>query len=223
MDVLDFGLAPLHEFMPDRAFQEACRRARRMTFNDGDALHARGDAPPRLGIIATGVLRVGRYQPGGAFNLVAMLGVGGHFGDVALQRTSYTHDVYSVGRSEIDVIGKAALKDLLDNHSDFAVGLLRCSLARFNVALELYDDARTLGITARLAKVIYVHTGRGELANGVACLQRDLSELLGVSQVSIGNALKELENANLVETGYRRVTVPDKARLKAWLRKSGAV
>ncbi len=223
MDVLDFCLPPLWKYMPDAACHAARKRARRVKFVDGQALHARGDRSPRLCVIVEGVLRFGRFQPGGSFNMVAMLGVGGHFGDVALQRGAYTHDVFSVGPSEIDVIDGTALETLLREEPGFALGLWHANTARLNALLELYDDARTLGVPARLAKVIYLHMGRGQVADGVACLQRHLAELLGVSQVSIGNALKELEKAQLVETGYRCIRVPSKARLLTWLRRSRAV
>jgi CRP/FNR family transcriptional regulator len=86
----------------------------------------------------------------------------------------------------------------------------------------LYDDARTLNVTARLAKVIYVHMGRGEVANGVACIQSELADLLGVSKVAVGKAIRELEGSGLVQSGYRQILVPNKAKLKAWLRKAGA-
>lgn len=222
MDLLDFRLTPLRDYLPGEAYQEACRRAHRKKFGDGQPLHARGDQAPRLCIVGNGAVRIGRVGPDGSFKLVTILGPGGHFGDLGLQRAAYTHDGYAVGDCEILVIEAAALDDLLRNQPGFALGIWRCNTARLNALLELYEDARTLGVTERLAKVIYVHTGRGELANGVACRQRDLAELLGVSEVSVGNALKELEKAGLVETGYRCVTVPHKARLKSWLRKSGA-
>ncbi len=222
MDLLDFGLTPLRDYLPGPAYEEACRRAHRRTFRDGQALHARGDEMVRLCIVAEGAVRLGRFQHRGVFNLVSMIGPGAHFGDIALQRSAHTQNAYAVGHCEIYVIEAAALEDLLRTQPGFAIGLWRCNAARFNALLELYDDVRTLGITTRLAKVVYVHAGRGRLADGVACLQRDLAELLGVSQVSIGNSLRELEKAELVQAGYRCVKVPDKARLKAWLRKAGA-
>ena len=222
MDLLDFAITPLRDYLPESVYREVCARARRLAFSDRQTIHARGDERTRLCIVADGAVRIGRFQPGGAFNLVSMVGTGGHFGDVALQRSAHTHDAYAIGDCEIDFIEASALDDLLHLQPSLAVGLWRSNTARFNAMLELYDDARTLGIPARLAKVIYLHTGRGKLADGVACLQRDLAALLGVSQVSIGNALKELETAKLVKTGYRSVYVPDKVRLKNWLRKTGA-
>jgi len=222
MDILDFRIAPLRDYLPDDAWQEACARAQRKKFTDGKLLHVRGDASPRLCIVAEGAVRLGRVRPDGSFNLVSVLGPGGHFGDVGLLRAAYTHDGYAVGECEILLLEAAALDDLLRHQPGFALGLWRCNTARLNALLELYDDARTLGVAARLAKVIYVHMGRGAIANGVSCRQRDLADLLGVSEVSIGKALKELEKAGLIETGYRCVTAPDRAILKAWLRKSNA-
>lgn len=222
MDVLDFRIAPLRDYLPDKTYREACDRAHLKNYKDGQSLHARGDASPRLCIVAEGAVRLGRVRPDGSFNLVSVLGVGGHFGDVSLQRAVYTHDGYAAGDCEVFVVNAALLEDLLRNLPGFALGLWKCNTARLNALLELYDDARTLDVTARLAKVIYVHTGRGKLKDGVACRQRDLAELIGVSEVSIGNALKELSDAELVEPGYRCVKVPNKAKLKAWLRSTGA-
>lgn len=222
MDLLDFGLKPLTGYLSEAVNRELRRRCQRRSFQDGQALHTRGDDEARLCIVANGMVRFGRHQHDGSFKLLAMLGPGAHYGDVALQRQAFTQNVYALGRTEIDVIDAVALETLLHDQPELAIALWRCNTARLNAVLELYDDARTLNVTARLAKVIYVHTGRGEFANGIACLQRDLAELLGVSKVAVGNAMRELEKAELVQSGYRQIIVPNKSKLKAWLRKSGA-
>jgi CRP/FNR family transcriptional regulator len=222
MDLLDFGLRPLSDYLTDEAATEMRRRARRRSFEDKQALHLRGDDDARLCIVASGRVRFGRFQHDGSFKLLAMLGPGAHYGDVALQRQSFTQNVYALGQTEIDVIDASALASLLLDHPDLAVALWRCNTARLNAVLELYDDARTLNVTARLAKVIYVHMGRGEVANGVACIQSELADLLGVSKVAVGKAMRELEGSGLVQSGYRQIIVPNKAKLKAWLRKSGS-
>lgn len=222
MDLLDFGLKPLSDYLSEAAQAELRRRAQRRRFEDKQALHRRGDDEARLCIVAGGMVRFGRFQHDGSFKLLAMLGEGAHYGDVALQRQAFTQNVYALGRTEIDVIDAAALESLLRDQPELAIALWRCNTARLNAVLELYDDARTLNVAARLAKVIYVHAGRGALPKGVACLQSDLAELLGVSKVAVGKAMRELESAGLVQSGYRQVIVPDKAKLKAWLRRSGA-
>lgn len=223
MDVLDFAVGRLRDFMAEADFEEVCRHTRRLHYDDGDPIHSRGDGNPRLCIVAQGALRFGRYQPGGSFTLVGMIGEGGHFGDTSLQRMAYTHDVFAMGRTAVDVIDRGPMEMLLSEVPGFGVGLWRATAARLNAVLDLYEDARSLSVPARLAKVVYLHAGRGQMADGVMCLQRELAEVLGVSQVSIGNALRELERAGLVEAGYRCVQVPDKEKLRAWLKKTAAV
>ncbi|MEO1151786.1 MAG: Crp/Fnr family transcriptional regulator [Pseudomonadota bacterium] len=223
MDRLDFRVGTLLDYLPEQTYRAVCEKAHRKTFSDGNMLHLRGDRSPRLCIVANGTVRLGRFHPDGSFNLVTELGVGGHFGDIGLQHAAYTHDGIAVGDCEIYVIEADVLDELLRSQPGFALGIWRCNTARLNAVLELYDDALTLGVTARLAKVIHIHVGCGALADGVACRQRDFAELLGVTEVSIGNALKDLEKAGLVETGYRCVRVPDTAKLEAWLLKSAAI
>jgi len=222
MDLLDFGLMPLSDYLSGSVKADLRRLAKRRTFEDQQALHRRGDDDARFCIIAAGTVRFGRFQHDGSFKLLAMLGPGAHYGDVALQRNAFTQSAYAVGQTEIDVIDASALEKLMHDQPELAIALWRCNTARLNAAFELYDDARTLNVTARLAKVIYVHTGRGRLVNGVACLQRDLAELLGVSQVAVGKAMRDLETEGLVQSGYRQIIVPNKGRLKSWLRRSGA-
>ncbi len=223
MDRLDFRIGTLLDYLPEETYRAVCERAHRKRFTDGEMLHLRGDSEPRLCIVASGRVRLGRYHPDGSFNLVTELGVGGHFGDIGIQHAAYTHDGIAVGDCEINVIEADLLDALLRNEPGFALGIWRCNTARLNAVLGLYDDALTFGVTVRLAKVIYIHMGSGELPDGVACRQRDFADLLGVSEVSIGNALKELEKMGVVETGYRCVKVPDKAKLETWLRASGAI
>ncbi len=223
MDNLDFRVGTLRDYLPAEAYQVACERAQRKVFEDGETLHSRGDVSPRLCIVADGSVRLGRFRPDGSFNLVTVLGPGGHFGDIGLHSAAYTHDGFAVGHCELHVIKAHVLDDLLRHQPGFALGIWRCNTARLNAVLELYDDALTLSVSARLAKVIYIHCGCGELDDGVACRQRDFAELLGVSEVAIGNALKELVKAGLVTTGYRCVKVPDKARLREWLREAAAI
>ncbi len=205
MDLLDFGLKPLSDYLSGEVRSELRRWSQRRSYGDKDALHMRGDGPARLCMIVEGKVRFGRFQHDGSFKLLAMLGPGAHYGDVALQRRSFTQNVYASGPTEIEVIDAASLEALLRKHPDLALALLRCNTA-----------------TARLAKVIYVHLGRGGLVNGLVCLQSDLAELLGVSKVAIGKAMRELEQSGLVQCGYRQIIVPDKSKLKAWLRGSGA-
>jgi CRP/FNR family transcriptional regulator len=222
MDLFDFGLKPLGEYLSHTTLAEVLRRSQRRSFAHGQALHLRGDHEAKLCIVADGIVRFGRFQHDGSFKLLAMLGRGAHYGDIALQRRAFTQNVYSHGRAEVDVIEAAALEALLVDMPELTLALWRCNTARLNAVLELYDDARTLSVVARLAKVIYVHSGRGQLENGVACNQSDLADLLGVSKVAVGKAIRDLERAGFIQSGYRQVIVLNKPKLKAWLRKSGA-
>jgi len=53
----------------------------------------------------------------------------------------------------------------------------------------------------------------------VECNQANLAFTLGVSRVSIGKALAQLQRANLLVLGYRTIKIADRAMLKRWLEK----
>lgn len=222
MDVLDYRVPPLRDYLDDELYKFACAQSLTRKFDDGEAVHARGDDNVRFCIVAQGAVNFGRFHPDGSFNLLIAMGPGSHFGDIALLRTVRSNNAFCVGPTHIHFFNAATLDMLVESRPDFVIAMWRCNAARLGMMLELYDDARTLSVTKRLAKAIHLHAKRaeGEGEYCLACSQRDLADLLGVSEVSIGNALKELRGHGLVVPAYRNIRVPDIDRLAAWISNS---
>jgi CRP/FNR family cyclic AMP-dependent transcriptional regulator len=68
-----------------------------------------------------------------------------------------------------------------------------------------------------LAKLLLTLTSNAAAGDAVGVVQEDLASILGVSAMTLAKSLARLKREGLIETGYRQVRVPDRARLKRWL------
>ena len=64
--------------------------------------------------------------------------------------------------------------------------------------------------------IAVMHRSAGE-PDRIECLQEEPANLLGVSTMTLAKAIKSLRCEGLVKTGYRYVSIPDPARLDAWV------
>lgn len=190
-------------------------RATRAVFADGQLIHARGDPDGRLCLVLEGAVRLGRLRRDGGLALLATVAEGHHFGHFPIPGIdARSHDAVAEGRTVLAYLARARLVDLMRETPELGVALLEIATHRLAVTTEFYDDVRRLTPAERLAKLLLrAAPGGGE----VACTQAQLAQTLGVSEVTLGKALRLLSQAGIAEPGYGLVRVPDSARLAAWM------
>lgn len=192
--------------------------ARRSSYRDGEVIHKRGDPDPAMGVVITGNVRLVRLRADGTQTYVSSLLAGQHFGDVLMHgRSRRTHDAVAVGPTEIDHYDTRAFSRLLDN-GEVLRALYAVTALRLADAMHLNDDLRGLPREVHLAKIL-LHLAR-DSADGttVTCRQEDLACFLGTTVMTLAKSLTLLKNQGLVETGYRRIRIGDRERLRGWMR-----
>lgn len=141
---------------------------------------------------------------------------GQHFADVLMfGRAVRTHRAVTQGATELDLFDRAAFELILDRPL-ILQALYRIAAERLAGALAMLDDVRGLSRDAHLAKLLLYLHGRSKGAS-IDCVQEDLAGLLGVTTMTVAKSLRLLRERGLIETGYRRVTVLDPARLRTWV------
>lgn len=188
----------------------------RRHYPDGTTIHIRND-PARMGIIIAGKLRMVRQKSDGTRLFVSEMVAGQHYADILLfeDRIGRTHDAIAAGEVTIDHYDKAAFDKIL-TRPDIVLALYRIAAGRLIGAMTMVDDLRSLMPEQHLAKVL-LHLRTGEANARVECSQEELAALLGVSQMTLANALALLKREGLVKTGYRCIHLPDPSALKRWL------
>ncbi|MBL4673933.1 MAG: Crp/Fnr family transcriptional regulator [Arenicella sp.] len=189
-----------------------------MKYSNGQLIHTRGSLKPGLSIVHKGAAHVGVNGIDGTFVMVAALGPGECFGEFTLfTELPRTHDISSIGESHIYQLSQYKFDILYQRESSISKALLKTTLMRTHILLEMLDAIRRLPILERTAKVLLsmLYTLGG--SNVLRGRQDELAYTLGVTRVSLGKALKELSRLGLIEIGYAKIAIPDHAQLSDWV------
>jgi CRP/FNR family transcriptional regulator, cyclic AMP receptor protein len=191
--------------------------ARRREYADGELVHARGDREASMYVVVRGAIRLVRIRRDGSQSFISKIGPGQHVADILLlANLPRTHTALAVGAVTIDHYDRAAFDQLIERH-EVLLALYRIAGTRLGAALTMVDDLRTLSREAHLAKLLLAVTSNAKTGDALGVVQEDLASILGVSAMTVAKSLALLKGLGLIETGYRQVRVPDRARLRQWL------
>jgi CRP-like cAMP-binding protein len=214
-----FSDAPgIVELMPEALIGRVRAAAKPTRYRDGQLIHARGERQRGLSIVRSGAVRFGNAGDDGSYVTTTVMGPGQSFGEFTLfGELPRTHDATAIGVTVIDFLDHARINRLLDEVPQLWRILMVATTKRLHDALELLDDFRRLPLPALTAKLLLSLPSSKEDPALVECNQADLAFTLGVSRVSVGKALAQLQRAKLVVLGYRTIRITDRAALKSWL------
>ena len=206
------------ELLPSEVVDQIIAVSALMKYSNGQLIHTRGSLKPGLSIVHKGGAHVGVNGIDGTFVMVAALGPGECFGEFTLfTELPRTHDISSIGESQIYQLSQTKFDVLYQREPSISRALLKTTLMRTHVLLEMLDAIRRLPILERTAKVLLSMSYTLGGSNVLRGRQDELAFTLGITRVSLSKALKELSHLGLIETGYAKITIPDRVQLSDWV------
>ena len=186
------------------ALAQLSRVARLAHYADGQTIHMRGDVKPGLSIVRMGAVRIGNPGLNGAYVTASIMKPGEVFGEASLfADLPRTHEAIAIGPTEIEQIDRASFFSVLERSPELAHEMLRIVTSRLYNVLDALDDLQRLPASVRVSKLLLSEEEQGEVHHS----HSSLADLLGLSRVSVGNALGELRALGLVVPGYGRITI----------------
>jgi len=183
-------------------------------YQDGQTIYRRGDVMFGLSIIRAGAVKLAKTDSDGSYLQTSIVDEGHSFGGFALfSELPRTHDSIAVGDTTIDEIPAGKFLKLFEEHVELSKAMLIVSLSRTHEILEFFDDMRRLPLRVRVAKFLLEKSSTLD----IEVLQEDLAFTFGVSRVSMGNALRQLEHSKLIKRGYSRITIENREALAEWV------
>ena len=124
---------------------------------------------------------------------------------VSTMKSQAKVDALASGPARLVAIDRPLLRRLMAADVGWAELLLRSLGRQLAGTLDIIDAERRLGSADRLERLL--RTMAAEASDGVSvqATQQQLADLLGVSRVTLGAALRALVSRGLVETGYGRI------------------
>jgi len=173
------------------------------------------DVGEMLFLLKQGRVQLYRISPEGKKLVIATLGPGTLFGEMALLGQQM-HNAFAeaLDDCQIFVISRANLERLILDKPEVGLRMLEITGKRLRDAEEQLDDIAFKGIPARLASLLLrLATEQG--SNEVTGLtHQDLAEMVGTYRETVTQILNDMKADGLIEIGRKRVGILDPERLQ---------
>jgi CRP/FNR family transcriptional regulator, cyclic AMP receptor protein len=202
--------------IPESARKRLFALGRIRRFADGQFIMQQGEVARGFFAVASGQVMVGRHTKDGTLTIFGVAGPGDLFGEQAFFTASpRLSDAVADGPVEVFWFDGPLFRKVIAGDPEIVMLLLRSMAGQLRTLTERVDADRNLTLVDRLAHVLL--TMDADADEAVACTQQQLADLIGVSRVSLGGALRQLEKSGAVAGSYGRVRIVNRAALESRL------
>ena len=184
-------------------------------YRSGEVVFHVGEPATFVVVIVDGLAKVTAPAPGGTEAVLSLRGPGDVVGELAALEDDAARRTATVRALEpvrCRIVRAGEFHEVLDEHPDIAVELLRMVSSRLRSADRRIVEFGAYDTTRRVANLLAGMAERvdrpGRL-QPIALSQDDLAGMVGASRESVVRALTTLRALGLVTTGRRQVAVVD--------------
>jgi CRP/FNR family transcriptional regulator, cyclic AMP receptor protein len=205
------GLDPSHR-------NELMARARGRTYAAGDTIFLMGSPGDCLMAVLSGRVRISMTSPEGKEIVLAILGAGEHFGEIALlDGKERTADATALSACTLAVLDRRDVLAFLERHPRAWLSIVEVLCTRLRNTDQHIAEIALLGLPARLAKAILRLLDAQDAKSSapqIKTSQRALGTMVGASRESINKCLGEWQREGLVKVDGTVITVADRKALE---------
>ena len=221
MDTDVLRRAPLFASLDDEAFAALTKEITEVDLSRGATLFHEGDPGDQLYFIVSGKIKLGRTASDGRENLVAVMGPGEIFGEMALFAPSpRSTSATAVSETRLAGLKHENLRKVIQHSPEVSAQLLQALARRLRRTNENLADLVFSDVPGRVAKALLDLADRfGRPAtDGIlvahALTQEELAQLVGASRETVNKALAEFVQRGWIRLEARAVVILDLQRLK---------
>ena len=204
---------PFFASVAEAELELLARSFQRRSVRAGKAVFRQDDPGSSLFVIHAGVVKIQRTSSAGKEVILAILGPGDFFGELALlDGEPRSADAMVKEDCAMLVLERDDFLAFLDKQPGVATKLLAALSRRLRRTDQLVQDAAFLDVPARLARALLQLSESPESATGLT--QSELAAMVGASRESVNRWLQFYRRRGLIDsaTGSIRVLQPDELR-----------
>jgi len=197
-------------------------------FGIGQVIFHHGDPGGLLYIISHGKVKITHSTPEGQEALLAILGSGDFFGELALLDDSpRSATAEALEPTETLTLHRSDFRRFIGSNPAFAMHVLQSMARAIRRLNSQLSDIFFLDLPGRLARTLlrladeHGHPVEEGILIDLSLTQTDLAEMTGATRVSINKALGRFRRAGWVRAKGRRFTIVDRAALENLIQISG--
>jgi CRP/FNR family transcriptional regulator/CRP/FNR family cyclic AMP-dependent transcriptional regulator len=211
--------------------EEASSLARKLVprrFGESQVIFHHGDPGGLLYIITAGKVKISYTMPDGQEALLAILGAGDFFGELALlDDAPRSATAEAMDETETLTLHRDDFIGYIGENPDFAYHVMRTLAKRIRHLNDQIGDVFFLDLNGRLARTLLKLAedhGRpveeGTLID-IALTQTELAEMTGATRVSINKTLGRFRRAKWVSLHGRQIVLLDRQALRNLIQLAG--
>jgi CRP/FNR family cyclic AMP-dependent transcriptional regulator len=214
MDALVFARSVLLAGLPPAEQERLAARMRRQAYRRGEVVVRQGDPGLSLHVLLEGRLKVVVAAQSGDELLLALLGPGDVFGEVALlDGGPRSATVVALEPSRTASLTREDFLDLLSQRAAVRDGVLVALAGMIRRETDELADFVGLGVTGRLAKrLLALAQAHGQQVGGTIELvlpltQEELADMVGSTRASINQILGSFEDRGAISRRGHRLVI----------------
>jgi CRP/FNR family transcriptional regulator/CRP/FNR family cyclic AMP-dependent transcriptional regulator len=203
--------------LPEEELTRLAAMLRRRTFRRGEVIFHRGDPAGAMHILSSGRVKVSRPSEDGNETVLALLGAGACFGEMAaLDGGLRTATITAVEQTETQMLLREDVLSFARTSPDLAMALVHTLTDRLRRTDDWLDDAYFADLDTRLAnRLLELAEAHGEETNdGIVVnfplTQSDLAGMLGATRARVNRMLGIYQDAGLLRLGTGAFTILDR-------------
>ena len=200
--------------LSDRDVTELDRMTTITSVPRGRVFYQPEDVGEVLFLVKSGQVQLYRISPEGKKLVIATLGPGTLFGEMALLGQQM-HNAFAEALDDclILVMSRADLERLILNKPVVGLRMLEITGRRLNDAEARLEDMAFKGIPARLASLLLRLAAERQSRDILGLTHQDLAETIGTYRETATQVLNDMKAAGLIEIGRKRITIKDAEKL----------
>lgn len=200
--------------LSDRDMTELDRMTTITSVPRGRVFYQPEDVGEVLFLVKSGQVQLYRISPEGKKLVIATLGPGTLFGEMALLGQQM-HNAFAEALEDclILVMSRADLERLILNKPVVGLRMLEITGRRLNDAEARLEDMAFKGIPARLASLLLRLAAERNSRDILGLTHQDLAETIGTYRETATQVLNDMKGQGLIEIGRKRITIKDPDKL----------
>jgi CRP/FNR family cyclic AMP-dependent transcriptional regulator len=201
--------------LSDRDRVELERMTTITTVARGRVFYQPEDVSEVLFLVRQGRVQLYRISPEGKKLVIATLGPGTLFGEMALLGQQM-HNAFAEALDDctILVMSRTDLERLILSKPVLGLRMLEITGKRLSDAEARLEDMAFKGIPARLASLLLRLAAERHSSDILGLTHQDLAETIGTYRETATQVLNDMKAAGLIEIGRKRITILDMERLQ---------
>jgi CRP/FNR family transcriptional regulator/CRP/FNR family cyclic AMP-dependent transcriptional regulator len=214
--------SPLLRDLSEEALGRLAASARRRVYKRGEVIFHEGDPGEALLVLESGRVKVFTYADSGDETMLAILGPGECFGELALlDGAPRSATVQTLEAVEAVSVGREAFRSLVREHPQMAEHLMHALAAKIRYLTDVVSDLAFLDLEGRLAKRLlelaaeHGQTSGDEILIDLPITQEELAAMVGATRASVNKLIGWYEDRGIIARRGRRIAVLQPDRLRA--------